>query len=87
MQGTIDRLIVTNSDVLAIDFKSNTTVPSRAEDVPDGILRQMGAYAAMLEQVYPDRQVSTAILWTKTGALMPLPPNIVREALASSTLP
>ena len=87
VQGTIDRLIVTDNEVLAIDFKSNTTVPSRPEDVPDGILRQMGAYAAMLEQIYPDRPVTTAILWTKTCALMPLPPNIVREALASSTLP
>lgn len=87
LQGTVDRLIVTSSDVLAVDFKSNTTVPSRAEDVPDGILRQMGAYAAMLSQIYPDRVINTAILWTKTATLMPLPPNIVRQALLSTTLP
>ncbi|MCX8509464.1 MAG: double-strand break repair helicase AddA, partial [Rhodobacteraceae bacterium] len=48
MQGTIDRLILTPDRVLAVDFKSNTTLPPSAAEVPEGILRQMGAYAAML---------------------------------------
>ena len=47
----------------------------------------MGAYAAMLEQVYPGRAVEVAILWTRTGRLMALPPEIVREALAATTIP
>jgi len=87
MQGAIDRLIVMPERVLAIDFKSNAVVPHRAEDVPEGILRQMGAYAAMLDQIYPGRQIEVAILWTRTGALMPLPRNIVMEALGRATLP
>ena len=55
--------------------------------VPDGILRQMGAYAALLAQVYPGRRVETAILWTRTGALMWLSPDIVRAALQSTAIP
>ena len=51
--GSIDRLVVTHDRVLAVDFKSNRLVPDRAEEVPEGILRQMGAYAALLAQVYP----------------------------------
>ena len=62
-------------------------MPDRPQDVPDGILRQMGAYAAMLEEIYPGRRVETAILWTRTGRLMPLSPEIVREALAATTIP
>ena len=47
----------------------------------------MGAYAAMLGQIYPDRRIETAILWTRTGTLMPLPPEIVRAALLATTIP
>jgi ATP-dependent helicase/nuclease subunit A len=85
--GTIDRLIVEPGRVLAVDFKSNAVVPDRAEHVPEGILRQMGAYAAMLQDIYPDSRVETAIVWTRDAVLMPLPLNIVREALIRYTLP
>ncbi len=87
MQGTIDRLIFAPGRVLAVDFKSNATLPTSAAEVPDGILRQMGAYAAMLGQLYPDRTIETAIVWTRTASLMPLPLNMVRGAVARTTLP
>lgn len=84
MRGTIDRLVIKADRVLAVDFKSNAVVPQSAQDVPLGLLRQMGAYASALAQIYPDRQIETALLWTKNGALMPLPHDIVREALLST---
>ena len=87
VHGTIDRLLIEPDRILAVDYKSNAVIPSRAEEVPDGILRQMGAYAAMLEGIYPGRRVETAILWTKSGALMPLPRDIVRDALLRTTIP
>ena len=79
--GTIDRLIVHPDRVLAVDYKSNRAVPSAPQDVPEGLLRQMGAYAALLAGAYPDRRIETAILWTTTGSLMPLPHDIVMRAL------
>ncbi|ETX12891.1 helicase UvrD [Roseivivax halodurans JCM 10272] len=85
LYGLIDRLIVTPGRVLAVDFKSNRTVPSRPEDVPEGLLRQMGAYRAMLEAIYPGHRVDVALLWTATGTLMELPHSIVRDALARAT--
>ena len=84
--GSIDRLIVTPSRMLAVDFKSNRTVPSGPKAVPEGILRQMGAYLHMLECLYPDRAIELAILWTETGVLMPLDPAILRLALARTTI-
>ena len=87
LQGTIDRLLVTPTHILAVDFKSNRQVPARPEDVPEGILRQMGAYAAALAQIFPDRRVEVAVLWTQGPQLMPLPPDIVREAFTRTTIP
>jgi ATP-dependent helicase/nuclease subunit A len=79
--GVIDRLIVGNDRVMAVDFKSNRVVPGSAALVPEGILRQMGAYAAALTQIYPGKHVETAVLWTRTGKLMLLDPEIVSAAL------
>ena len=82
--GTIDRLVLTPTRVTAVDFKTNLAVPETPAQCPEGILRQMGAYAAALEQIYPDREVATGILWTATGSYMSLPQNLVRDALARS---
>lgn len=72
LYGAIDRLVVTPDRVLAVDYKSNVLVPDRAEDVPEGLKRQMAAYRTALAQIYPGRQIETAILWTKTAVLMPV---------------
>lgn len=87
LRGTIDRLILLPDRVIAIDYKSNRVVPERAEDTPEGLLRQMGAYAKALQQIYPDRAVETVILWTREARLMRLPPDIVSVALARTTIP
>ncbi|WP_394343925.1 double-strand break repair helicase AddA [Falsirhodobacter xinxiangensis] len=79
--GTIDRLIVEPGRVLAIDFKSNAVVPGSAAQVPEGLLRQMGAYSEVLRQIYPGRAVETAILWTRSGTLMPLPSDLTAASL------
>ena len=70
LHGVIDRLIVTEADVLAVDFKTNRVVPETPADTPDGLLRQLGAYRAVLCQIYPQRNVRTAILWTQSCELM-----------------
>ncbi len=80
LHGIIDRLIVAPDRVLAVDFKSNATVPDDARTCPEGILRQMGAYAAMLRTIYPRAGIETAVLWTRTARLMPLPHDLVTAA-------
>lgn len=87
LHGTIDRLIVTDDAVLAIDFKTNAVAPKTADHVPEGLLRQMGAYAHMLGQIYPDKTIKTALLWTRTATLMPLKHELVTKALGNVTLP
>ena len=80
--GRIDRLVVGPEQVLAIDFKSNRAIPVTPEAVPEGILRQMGAYRAALARIWPGRAAATAILWTRGPRLMALPDALVDAALA-----
>ncbi len=84
IHGVIDLLRVEEKRVLAVDFKTNAIIPSRAEDCPEGLLRQMGAYAHALQALYPDHDVQTALLWTATAELMVLPHDLVTEALRAS---
>lgn len=84
--GTLDRLVFGAKGLLAVDFKSNRILPASPAEVPEGILRQMGAYQHMLESLYPDRPLTLAILWTESRQLMPLPSDVLRAALARATI-
>ncbi|WP_457650817.1 double-strand break repair helicase AddA [Profundibacter sp.] len=87
IHGEIDRLIISPERILAVDFKSNAIVPENPAAVPDGLLRQMGAYQAALGMVYPDHKIEIAILWTRTGTLMYLEQMAVTAALRATTIP
>jgi len=71
--GQIDRLIVRPDAVLVVDYKTNRRVPDDVGSVPVVYLRQMAAYRALLEQIYPDRPVRCALVWTQGPLLMELP--------------
>ncbi|WP_374299291.1 double-strand break repair helicase AddA [Paracoccus sp. (in: a-proteobacteria)] len=83
VHGSIDRLILTDARVLAVDYKSNAVVPGRPEDTPEGILRQMAAYRAALRMIWPSRPVEVSILWTATRSLMPIPDAVLDRTIAA----
>jgi ATP-dependent helicase/nuclease subunit A len=82
LSGRIDRLVVTPEQVLVIDYKSNRPAPDRAEDAAVAYQRQMAGYVGLLRQVYPDREVSAALLWTDGPKLTPLSETLVNLRLA-----
>ena len=70
--GTIDRLLVTPEAITVVDFKTTRRPPSSAKAVPVGTLRQMAAYVAALEVIYPGRSVRAGVLYTQTPELIAL---------------
>ena len=50
VSGQIDRLVVTESEVLIVDFKTNHAPPSRPDEAPRGYVRQLALYRAVLAQ-------------------------------------
>lgn len=81
IHGIIDRLIIMPDRVQIIDYKSNAVIPEQSGDIPEGLLRQLGAYAEAMALIYPDREIETAILWTRTAELTVVPLDIVMSAL------
>ena len=53
VSGQIDRLVVTESEVLIVDFKTNHAPPGRPDEAPRGYVRQLALYRAVLGRLYP----------------------------------
>jgi ATP-dependent helicase/nuclease subunit A len=41
----------------------------------------MAVYQAALAQIFPDTPVTVAILWTETATFMPIPVELLHEAM------
>ena len=72
VSGQIDRLAVLPDKVMIVDFKTNRPAAQTREQVPESYVRQLAAYRALVEKVYPGREVQTYILWTNTAVMMPI---------------
>ena len=71
--GTVDRLLILPDRVQVIDFKTGRFVPDGPDAVPIPHVRQMAAYAAALEAIFPGRPVEAALLYTAQPRLVALP--------------
>ncbi|WP_417693970.1 double-strand break repair helicase AddA [Roseibium sp.] len=81
VSGQIDRLLVRDDEVLIVDYKTNQVPPETADLVPLEYRAQLAVYRRLLQDIYPDRPVRAALLWTATPSLM-----MVEEALLDETL-
>ncbi|MDC0116134.1 double-strand break repair helicase AddA, partial [Octadecabacter sp.] len=85
--GIIDRLIVTNTGVIAVDYKTNRATPEKPSETPDGLVRQMAAYRDALRQVYPTHSIRMVLLWTKTNVTTEMDDAALDAALEAVTAP
>jgi ATP-dependent helicase/nuclease subunit A len=83
VSGQIDRLVVTENEVLVVDFKTNQTPPDTAAEAPAAYIRQLALYRAILARLYPQRAIRTALLWTETPEFMEISASALDAALAS----
>lgn len=77
VSGTLDRLLLQEGRVRVVDFKTDRRPPDDITDVPLASLRQMAAYVAALEAIYPGREVEAALLYTHTPRLIVIPPDVI----------
>ncbi|MGH6983987.1 MAG: PD-(D/E)XK nuclease family protein, partial [Stellaceae bacterium] len=70
VSGRIDRLLVTDTEIAIVDYKTMRPVPPTEADVPESYLDQLAAYRAALARVYPGKNVRCALLWTEEPKLM-----------------
>ena len=76
--GTADRLLIEDARITVVDFKTTRRPPASAAEIPVATLRQMAAYTAALEVIYPGREVRAGVLYTHAPALFDLSPDLLR---------
>ena len=81
VRGEIDRLIITDEMVHIIDFKTNRSVPDKAQNAPKAYVRQLALYRALLMPMFPNKKVKASLLWTKGPLLMPFEESDLSRAL------
>jgi ATP-dependent helicase/nuclease subunit A len=85
ISGKIDRLAVSETEVLLVDYKTDRRPPADPAGVPDAYLLQLALYRALLQPLYPGRPVSAALLFTEAPCLVPVPAAAMDAALARLT--
>jgi ATP-dependent helicase/nuclease subunit A len=86
INGRLDRLAVTDGEVLAIDFKTNREPPERPDDAPAVYIRQMALYRLALAKIFPGKRIACALVWTEGPKLMALPESLLdAHGVASPT--
>ncbi|MER9179427.1 double-strand break repair helicase AddA [Mesorhizobium sp. M0767] len=85
ISGKIDRLAVTPDKVSIVDYKTNRPAPATLAEVPQAYVLQLALYRALLQPLYPGREVSAALLFTEAPRLIELPAAALDDALARLT--
>jgi ATP-dependent helicase/nuclease subunit A len=70
VSGQVDRLVVREQEILVVDYKSNRPALTHQQDVPELYWRQMASYRAILANIWPDRAIRCALLWTDGPHIM-----------------
>lgn len=85
--GLIDRLAVGEREILVADYKTDRQPPERAEAIPPAYLRQLAAYQALLEKIYPAHRIVCVLIWTETATPMLVPGDLLGRHAPSLAQP
>ncbi|MCV3206302.1 double-strand break repair helicase AddA [Mesorhizobium sp. YC-39] len=85
ISGKIDRLAVMSGKVSIVDYKTNRPAPATLAEIPPAYVLQLALYRALLQPLYPGREVSAALLFTEAPRLIELPGAAMDDALARLT--
>ncbi len=82
VSGRVDRLAVSETEVVVADYKTNRRPPTTSAEVPDLYVRQMAAYRLALACIYPRHRVRCVLVWTDGPHLTEIEPARLDDALA-----
>lgn len=78
ISGRIDRILITENEVLIIDYKTNSNVPKSQNDVHINYLKQMKAYKNALQEIYLDKKIKCILIWTNNSKVMWLDDEVLQ---------
>ncbi len=82
VSGQVDRLAVTADAVLIADYKTNRPAP---KEPPAAYVTQLALYRAVLAQLYPDKTIRAALIWTEVLDIIVISAEDLDAALLAVT--
>ncbi|NOT42138.1 MAG: double-strand break repair helicase AddA [Alphaproteobacteria bacterium] len=79
----LDRVVVRESDVLIVEYKTDRVVPKALTAIPPNYVAQLALYRMAVARMFPRRPVNCAILWTVEPRLGLLPSTLLQEAVSA----
>ena len=80
VSGQIDRLAIDGDAILIVDYKTNRPPPQDIADADPAYIAQLAAYRGLLQEIYPNHQIRSALVWTYEARLMPVPNAMLDHA-------
>lgn len=72
ISAKIDRLVIDDDKIIIVDYKTNRPAAVNLAEVPEIYINQLNTYKALLQKLYPQKNVESYILWTNTCNMMKL---------------
>ncbi|MDX3928448.1 MAG: double-strand break repair helicase AddA [Shinella sp.] len=82
VSGRVDRMIVSQDAVEIVDFKTNRTPPTLAGEIPFDHRAQLAIYRAILQPLYPGKDIRSALIYTEAPATFWLDRSMLEASLA-----
>jgi len=83
IHGRIDRLAVTDDQVLIVDFKTNRPPPANESQVPEVYLAQMALYREGAKKLFSGRRVVCGLVFTDGPKLLQLSDVVLEARIAA----
>ncbi len=77
ISGTVDRLLISDTEIVVVDFKTGRYIPADEGQVSKHHKAQMAAYVAVLATIFPDRKIIAALLYTSGPKLIRLSQSVI----------
>ncbi len=87
VSGQVDRLAVSDGEILIVDYKTNRPPPERAAGVALAYRRQLALYRSLLQAIYPGRPVRAFLLWTAVPSLMEIDGETLDKSMPYASTP
>ncbi len=64
ISGKIDLLVIKNDEIIIIDYKSNKITEKEIDKTANKYKKQLDIYKKIISNIYPDKIIKAAIIWT-----------------------
>lgn len=82
ISGRIDRIAITDNEVIIVDYKTNRKTPKNNDEIDKSYIRQMDLYRKALLNIYPDKNVRCFLIWTNEIKVIEISKEALKEKAA-----